>query len=161
MLSRLSVCVLVALGLTGCATTQVALPSATDRFAPQLAAANAAPIDGPRRIAGQAREEVVHRVDRRLRPAVQRVCQRYFGAGHPCGAQFSSRGPTVAVGDDDINAHIDQDNNIHVLGGLVACRRAGAEGRGAVNEAADVRHGGAGPAGPWAPRSRGRPGAAV
>lgn len=120
MLPRFSVFALVALCLTGCATTQVALPSAPDRFAPQLAAASVAPIDGPRRIAGRAREEAVQRVDRRLRPAIRRVCQRYFGAGHPCGAQFSNRGPTVAVGDDDINAHIDQDNNIHVQGGLVA-----------------------------------------
>ena len=120
MLSRFSVCTLAVFCLTGCATTQVALPSATDRFATQLDVASMAPIDGPRRIEGRAREQVVQRVDGRLRPAVRRVCQRYFGVEHPCGVQFGDRGPTVAVGDNNINAHIDQDNNIHVMGGLVA-----------------------------------------
>ena len=120
MLSRFSVYALVALCLAGCATTQVALPGATDRFMTQLAMAGMAPIDGPRRITGGERERVVRRIDQRIRPAVERVCRRYFGVGHPCTAEFADGGPSVVVGDNNINAYIDQDNNIHVLGGLVA-----------------------------------------
>lgn len=118
MLARL-VLVCAFASAMGCAGAQLMLPQPDYSQRANLAREFGGHVEPSRNIDLHSRQSVVERVDLRILPAADRVCQRTFSGRRDCYERLRERTIVVAADDEGINASVGMNYDLTILGGLV------------------------------------------
>ena len=124
---RKLLCVMaVLLTAAGCSTTRLARPNINPTTQSAMQGRMLDVLVPQRRIPLEERYALVLDVDKRVRPATIRVCERTFNNPQDCRSVLVKRTLEVFPADEGINAFVGSQYDLKVLGGLV--RVSGTDG---------------------------------
>ena len=105
--------------IPGCAGVRLNLPTPQVSTQSNLYRLFNSPFSASRQIPAASRLELVNKVDKRILAAAISLCQRSFSDPEKCNPNLSRRKLWVATKSEEINAYVDKDLQVYMMGGIV------------------------------------------